>query len=243
MALLSGRTAVVTGAAQGIGFAIAAAFANEGANLVIADLRPEAAHAAAASLGGLGVGCDVSVGAQIDALVRAAADRFGSVDVFVNNAGITRDATMRRMSEEMFDEVIGVHLRGTWLGTRAAAGVMREQGRGGSIVNLSSITGRVGMPGQTNYTAAKAGIVGLTKSAAKEVGFAGIRVNAIMPGLIRTAMTDALGEDVLADRVKDIALRRLGEPAEIAQAALFLASDMASYVTGTVIEVTGGRHM
>jgi 3-oxoacyl-[acyl-carrier protein] reductase len=247
MALLDGRTAVITGSAQGIGFAIAEAFAAEGANVVIADINGDAATASAERLGigdrAFGVSCNVTKGADVDALVSAATDRFGSLDVFVNNAGITRDATMRKMTEDMFDEVIAVHLRGTWLGTRAASTAMREQTNGGSIVNISSISGKVGLLGQTNYSAAKAGIVGLTKAAAKEVGFAKVRVNAVMPGLIRTPMTEDMREDIKEARLKEIALARMGESAEIAQPVLFLASDMSSYITGAVLEVTGGRHM
>ncbi|RNI24699.1 3-oxoacyl-ACP reductase FabG [Flexivirga caeni] len=247
MALLDQRTAVITGSAQGIGYAIAEALAAEGANIVIVDLDADAAGAAAARLNigdrAAGVACNVADGADVEGVVRAAVDRFGSLDVFVNNAGITRDATMRKMTEQMFDEVIAVHLRGTWLGTRAASAVMREQEQGGSIVNISSISGKVGLLGQTNYSAAKAGILGLTKAAAKEVGFAGVRVNSVMPGLIRTPMTEGMREDILQTRLKEIALGRMGEAAEIAQAVLFMASDMSSYITGAVLEVTGGRHM
>ncbi len=247
MSLLEGRTAVVTGSAQGIGYAIAETFAAAGANLVIADIDGDAAAEAATRLGiggrAIGVACDVTSGDDVTSLTRAAVERFGSLDVFVNNAGITRDATMRKMTEEMFDQVIAVHLRGSWLGTRAAADVMREQPGGGSIVNISSISGKVGLLGQTNYSAAKAGMVGLTKAAAKEVGFANVRVNAVQPGLIRTPMTEGMREDIKEARLKEIALGRMGEAAEIAQAVLFLASDMSSYVTGAVLEVTGGRHM
>ncbi|ALJ19241.1 3-oxoacyl-ACP reductase FabG [Microbacterium sp. No. 7] len=245
MPLLQDRTAVVTGAAQGIGYAIAEALAAEGANIVIADLNADAASAAAERLGigdrAIGVATDVSKGEDVTALIAAAKDRFGSLDVFVNNAGITRDATMRKMTEDMFDQVIAVHLRGSWLGTRAAADVMRDQPSGGSIINISSISGKIGNPGQTNYSAAKAGIVGLTKAAAKEVGFAKVRVNAVQPGLIRTAMTEAMPEAALKERLAGIPLGRMGEPAEIAQAVLFLASDMSSYITGITIEVAGGR--
>ncbi|MCI0142623.1 3-oxoacyl-ACP reductase FabG [Arthrobacter bambusae] len=247
MALLKDRTAVITGSAQGIGYAIAEAFAAEGANVVIADINADAANEAAAQLAignrAIGAACNVAVAEDIDALVQAATNTFGTLDVFVNNAGITRDATMRKMTEEMFDQVISVHLRGSWLGTRAASNIMRNQRHGGSIVNISSISGKVGLLGQTNYSAAKAGIVGLTKAAAKEVGFANVRVNSVMPGLIRTPMTEGMREDIKEARLKEIALGRMGEPAEIAQAVLFLASDMSSYISGAVIEVTGGRHM
>lgn len=247
MALLAGRTAVITGSAQGIGYAIAEALAVEGANIVVADINAVAAADAASRLGigarAIGVGCDVAKASDVDALIDAALATFESLDVFVNNAGITRDASMRKMTEEMFDQVIAVHLRGSWLGTRAAANIMRDQSSGGSIVNISSISGKVGLVGQTNYSAAKAGVIGLTKAAAKEVGFAGVRVNAVQPGLIRTPMTEGMREDILEARLKEIALGRMGEPSEIAQAALFLASDMSSYISGAVIEVTGGRHM
>lgn len=145
----------------------------------------------------MGLVCNVTRAEDIDFLVTAAKDRFGSLDVMVNNAGITRDATIRKMTEEEFDQVIGVHLKGCWLGTRAASKIMREQDKGDSIINVSSISGKVGVLGQMNYSAAKAGIVGLTKAAAKEVGFANVRVNAIQPGLIRTPMTDVLREDVM----------------------------------------------
>jgi len=245
--LLDGRTAVITGGAQGLGFAIAEAFAAAGANLVLGDMNGDAVEEAAARLGigdrAIGVRADVTDADDITALVRTAVDRFGALDVMVNNAGITRDATMRKMPLEDFDLVIGVHLRGSWLGTRAAADVMRELGRGGSIINMSSISGKVGNPGQTNYSAAKAGIVGLTKAAAKEVGFAGIRVNALQPGIIETPMTAALSEEIRASRLADVPLGRFGQPAEVAQVAVFLASDMSSYLTGITIEIAGGRNI
>ncbi|WP_026932238.1 3-oxoacyl-ACP reductase FabG [Glycomyces tenuis] len=245
MALLERRTAVITGAAQGLGFAIAQACLAEGANVVIGDL--DGAAAAAARLAGedraVGLACDVTSEADVDRLLAAAVAAFGGVDVMVNNAGITRDKTMRKMTLDDFGAVIDVHLRGTWLGTRAAASVMREQGRGGSIVNMSSISGKVGNPGQTNYSAAKAGIVGLTKAAAKEVGFAGVRVNALQPGIIETAMTRKLSDEVRASRLADVPLGRFGRPEEVAQAAVFLASDMSSYLTGVTIEIAGGRNL
>jgi 3-oxoacyl-[acyl-carrier protein] reductase len=246
MGLLEGRTAAITGAAQGIGLAIARTFAAQGATVVIGDLDGAAAERAAAGLvaeGGRAVAlaCDVRLEADMDRLIAEAVET-GSLDVMVNNAGITRDATMRKMTLEDFRLVIDVHLQGTWLGTRAAAAVMREQGRG-SIINLSSISGKVGMLGQTNYSAAKAGIVGLTKAAAKEVAHAGVRVNAIQPGLIRTAMTEAMRPDVWDQKLAEIPMGRAGEPTDVADVALFLASDLSSYMTGTVLEVSGGRHL
>ncbi len=246
MALLAGRTAVVTGAAQGLGFAIAQRFIEEGARVVLGDVNVEATQAAADKLGGPDVAralrCDVTAAAEVDALIAGAVDTFGGLDVMVNNAGITRDATMRKMSEDDFDKVISVHLKGTWNGLRAAAAVMRENKRG-AIVNMSSISGKVGMVGQTNYSAAKAGIVGMTKAASKELAYLGVRVNAIAPGLIRSAMTEAMPQRIWDSKVAEVPLGRAGEPDEVANVALFLASDLSSYMTGTVLEVTGGRHL
>ena len=246
MALLDGRTAVITGGAQGIGFAIAERFVAEGARVVVGDLNPEATEAAVAALGGPSVAkaatCNVVEAAEVEALVGAAVDTFGSLDIMVNNAGITRDATMRKMTEEQFDQVIAVHLKGSWNGTRLAAAIMREA-KSGAIVNISSISGKVGLVGQTNYSAAKAGIVGLTKAAAKEVAHLGVRVNAIQPGLIRSAMTEAMPQRIWDQKLAEIPMGRAAEPGEVASVALFLASDLSSYMTGTVLEVTGGRHI
>ncbi|MHB9757128.1 3-oxoacyl-ACP reductase FabG [Streptomyces sp. BYX5S] len=246
MALLAGKTAVITGGAQGIGLAIARTYVREGARVVLGDLNLEAAEAAAKELGGPAVAravrCDITEAAEVDALIRAAIDTFGSLDVMVNNAGITRDATLRTMTEDQFDQVIDVHLKGTWNGTRKAAAVMREQKRG-AIVNISSLSGKVGMVGQTNYSAAKAGIVGLSKAAAKEMAHHGVRVNAIQPGLIRSAMTEAMPQKAWDQKMAEIPMRRAGEVDEVASVALFLACDLSSYMTGTVLEVTGGRFM
>jgi len=246
MPLLDGRTAVVTGGAQGIGFAIAERYVAEGARVVLGDLDLAATEAAVEILGGRDVAaavrCDVTDAASVEALINTAVDAFGGLDVMVNNAGITRDATMRKMTEEQFDQVIAVHLKGTWNGTRKAADLMREN-KSGAIVNISSISGKVGLVGQTNYSAAKAGIVGLTKAAAKEVAHLGVRINAIQPGLIRSAMTEAMPQRIWDSKLAEIPMARAGEPAEVANVALFLASDLSSYMTGTVLEVTGGRHI
>src|SRR3954453_21088796 len=243
MGLLDDRAAIVTGAAQGIGFEIAKLFTAEGASVVLADIDAERANAAAERLDrAVGVACDVTVPGDVDALVAHCVETYGGLDVMVNNAGITRDATMRKMSLEDFDAVLSVHLRGAWLGTRAASLAMREQGSG-AIVNMSSISGKVGNIGQTNYSAAKAGIVGLTKASAKELARSGVRVNAVQPGLIRTPMTEGMREDIWRKRLEEIPMERFGEPAEVASVVTFLASEMSSYMTGTVLEVTGGRHM
>lgn len=241
--LLAGRVTLVTGAAQGIGFAVARTFAAAGASVVVADVDQGAAEEAANELpAGLAVGCDVTSEGDVQAAVTAALDAFGQLDVMVNNAGFTRDATMRNLSLDDFKAVLDVHVVGAWLGTRAAAAVMREQ-RSGSIINVSSLSGKQGNPGQTNYSAAKAGIVGLTKAAAKELGRHGVRVNAVQPGLIETAMIAAMRPEVLESRLAEIPLGRLGQPGDVANVALFLASDLSSYLTGTVIEITGGRGM
>ncbi|WP_040700057.1 3-oxoacyl-ACP reductase FabG [Nocardia vinacea] len=242
--LLSGKTAVVTGAAGGIGLAIAQLFHEHGAGVVLADLNEKGAHAAAESVGGhaIGIGCDMTDEDSVQGLVDETVRWAGGLDVFVNNAGVTRDASLRKMTVADFDTVIAVHLRGTWLGLRAASAVMREAGHG-AIINMSSLSGKSGNPGQTNYSAAKAGIVGMTKAAAKELAHKGVRVNAIQPGLIHTAMTEAMPPEVFAEREAAIPMKRAGQPHEVAGAALFLASDLASYMTGAVLEVGGGRLM
>ncbi|MCX6398443.1 MAG: 3-oxoacyl-ACP reductase FabG [Propionibacteriales bacterium] len=242
--LLEGRTAIVTGAAQGIGLAIATTLASHGARVTIADLDGAKAAAAAAAIGASarGVACDVTDEASVASLVAGAVEAHGGLDVLVNNAGITRDASLKKMTLENFQAVITVHLQGTWLGVRAASEVMREAKRG-SIINISSMSGKSGNPGQTNYSAAKAGIVGMTKAAAKELAHHGVRVNAIQPGLIRTPMTEAMTAEAYAATEATIPMRRAGEPGEIANVVAFLASDLSSYMTGAVLEVSGGRGM
>ena len=240
--LLAERVAIVTGAGQGIGREIARTLHAHGARVVLVDLDGDAAKAAADELDGLGLACDVTSEEQVKAVVRDTVGQFGRLDVFVNNAGITRDASLKKMTVDQFDAVITVHLRGTWLGVREASAVMREA-KTGSIINISSLSGKSGNPGQTNYSAAKAGIVGLTKAAAKELAHHNVRVNAVQPGLIRTPMTAAMPPEVFAEREAAVPMKRAGEPAEVAGAVVFLASDLASYITGTVIEVGGGRYI
>ncbi len=243
MRLLEGRNAVVTGGAQGIGQATARLLAEHGARVVVADLDEGAAKAVVADLphGGAAVRCDVRSPEDTRAAVQAC-QALGSVDVVVNNAGITRDATLRKLTLDDWDAVLDVHLKGAFLMSQAAAAVMREQ-RSGAIVNISSISGKVGMVGQSNYSAAKAGMVGLTKATAKELAHLGVRVNVVQPGLIRTAMTETLRQDVWDQKMAEIPMGRAGEPEEVAAVVLFLASDLSSYLTGAVLEVTGGRFM
>ncbi|BAP95783.1 3-ketoacyl-(acyl-carrier-protein) reductase [Mycobacteroides abscessus subsp. abscessus] len=245
--LLADKVAVVTGAAQGIGREIARVLHGHGARVVLADLDGDAAQQAAADIDDRagncsGVACDVTSEEGMRSLVSGTALQYGRLDVFVNNAGITRDMSLRKMTVADFDAVITVHLRGTWLGVREATTVMRAQ-KAGSIVNISSLSGKSGNPGQTNYSAAKAGIVGLTKAAAKEVAHHNVRINAIQPGLIRTPMTAAMAPEIFAEREAAVPMKRAGEPAEVAGAVVFLASELSSYVTGSVIEVGGGRYM
>lgn len=245
--LLARKAAVVTGSARGIGFEIARTYASQGAAVVVSDIDEAACRAAADELAAAGhrviaVPCDVRVEDAVAALADAATERFGSLDVWVNNAGITRDATMLRMELADFRLVVDVHMTGCWLGTRAAARRMKLQGSG-SIVNMSSLSAKVGTIGQTNYSGAKAGIVGITKAAARELARSGVRVNAIQPALIATAMTERMPPDTLSARVAEIPMQRIGQPVDVANTALFLASDLASYITGTVTEVAGGRHM
>lgn len=241
--LLLGRTALITGAAQGLGASMAQVFVAAGANVVVADIDGEAADATAAELpAALGVSCDVTSEDSMAAAVEAATSAYGSLDVLVNNAGFTRDASLRNLTFDDFKAVLDVHLHGAWLGIRAAADVMREQ-KSGSIINVSSMSGKQGNPGQTNYSAAKAGVIGMTKAAAKELGRHNVRVNVIQPGLIDTAMIQTMKPEVLESRIAEIPLGRLGQPADVANTALFLASDMASYLTGITIEISGGRGM
>jgi 3-oxoacyl-[acyl-carrier protein] reductase len=246
MSLLNEQIALVTGAGQGIGLSITEALLEHGASVLLCDVAEDQVSAAASRLNaGVRVAaarCDVTRNIDVEQAVASCVQKFGRVDILVNNAGITRDAYIAKMTEEAFDAVLGVSLKGSWLATRAVAPIMREQ-RSGSIINVSSLSGKMGNPAQTNYSAAKAGMIGLTKASAKEFGSAGVRVNAVMPGLIRSAMTLAMKPEIYAAKEKEVPLQRAGEPHEVAGAVVFLASPLASYITGAVIEVTGGRSM
>lgn len=242
--MLAGQAAIVTGAAQGLGLAIAQALVEQGASVLLADVNAAQAQQAAESLnvGGRAIasGCDVTKASDHDMLVQTCLEKFGRIDILVNNAGVTRDSYIAKMSEDAFDAVLNVSLKGAWLGTKAVATLFREQ-KGGSIINVSSLSGKIGNPGQTNYSAAKAGMIGLTKAAAKELGPSNVRVNAVMPGLIRSAMTLGMKPEIFAAKEREVPMARAGEPHEVAGAVVFLCSDLASYVNGAVIEVTGGR--
>jgi 3-oxoacyl-[acyl-carrier protein] reductase len=245
--LLKGKTAIITGAARGIGKAIAIRFAGEGCNIAFTDLAiDDNAKATEKEIAALGVKVKAyaSNAANFDdthAVVNEIVKDFGQVDILVNNAGITRDGLMMRMSEQQWDSVINVNLKSAFNFIHALTPVMMKQ-RAGSIINMSSVVGVHGNAGQANYSASKAGMIGLAKSVAKELGSRGIRANAIAPGFIITEMTHGLSDEVRAEWIKQIPLRRGGTPEDVANAALFLASDLSSYITGQVIQIDGGMN-
>ncbi|MDR1866390.1 MAG: 3-oxoacyl-[acyl-carrier-protein] reductase [Bacteroidales bacterium] len=247
MKLLEGKTAVVTGAARGIGKAIALKFASQGANVAITDLSyDENAKAVEAELAKLGVKAKAyaSNAANYDdtqKIVAEIAGEFGRIDILVNNAGITKDGALKRMTEDQWDAVIAVNLKSVFNFTKAVQPVMWKQGSG-SIINMSSVVGVSGNANQSNYSASKAGIIGFTKSTAKEMGTRGIRTNAIAPGFIETEMTGALPEEIRKSWNEKIPLRRAGSTDDVANVALFLASELSSYVSGQVINVCGGMN-
>ena len=248
MGLLTGKTALVTGAARGIGKAIALKFAAEGANVAFTDLvideNGQATEAEIAAFGvkAKGYASNAADFAQTEEVVKQVKEDFGSIDILVNNAGITRDGLMMRMSEQQWDMVINVNLKSAFNFIHACTPIMMRQ-KAGSIINMASVVGVHGNAGQANYSASKAGMIALAKSIAQELGSRGIRANAIAPGFIMTAMTDALSEEVKAEWCKKIPLRRGGTPEDVANIATFLASDMSSYVSGQVIQVDGGMNM
>ena len=244
MKLLEGKTALITGAARGIGKAIALKFAQEGANIAFTDLEvnPETEQEIAA----LGVraksyASNAADFVQTEQVVGQVKEEFGSIDILVNNAGITKDGLMLRMSEQQWDAVIAVNLKSAFNFIHACVPIMMRQ-RGGSIINMASVVGVHGNAGQANYAASKAGLIALAKSIAQEMGPKGIRANAIAPGFIETAMTAALPDDVREEWKEKIPLRRGGQVEDIANTALYLASDLSSYVTGQVIQVDGGMN-
>lgn len=245
MKLLEGKIALVTGASRGIGKAIARQFAEAGANVAFTYIHnKEKAEAVVSELEALGVKakaycCDASDFAATETLIKTVLADFGRIDILVNNAGKTADTLMMRMSETQWDEVIATNLKSVYNTIHACAPVMLKQ-RAGSIINMSSVVGIYGNAGQANYAASKAGIIGLTKSMAKELGSRGIRVNAIAPGFIETDMTAGLFDEMKDNTMKAIALRRLGKPEDVARCALFLASELSSYVTGQVLSCDGG---
>ena len=234
----------VTGGAAGIGRVTAEAFAREGAKLAICDVNPDAGEAAANALGPEASfeKVDVASEAAVSAWADAVAKRYGRIDVLVNNAGITRDALLLRMKEADWDLVLNINLKGAFLCTRAAVRVMAQQ-RSGRIVNVASVVGVVGNVGQANYVASKAGLIGLTKTVAREFAARGITVNAVAPGFIETQMTAVLSDKVKAAFLAQIPLGRAGSPEEVAAAVTFLASDQAAYLTGQVLHVSGGMYM
>jgi len=247
MGLFDGKVALVTGAARGIGQAIALKLAREGADVALCDLQAEWLEETAAGVEAAGckaarIAVDVSNGEAVQAAVASAIEVLGKIDILVNNAGITKDTLMMRMSEEDWDAVLSVNLKGAFLFTKAAARPMMKQ-RSGVVVNIASIIGLIGNAGQCNYAASKAGVIALTKSAAKELASRNVRVNAVAPGFIQTKMTDALSEDVRAKMLEAIPLKRLGTCDDVADAVVFLAGDASSYMTGQVLTVSGGMVM
>jgi 3-oxoacyl-[acyl-carrier protein] reductase len=244
MNLLQGKTALITGASRGIGKAIAEKFADEGANLILTDLfYDDNAKALEEQLSANGVkvkmyASDASKFDQAQSVVEEAAKEFGPIHILVNNAGITRDTLLMRMTEDQWDLVMNVNLKSVFNLTKAVQSLMLKQ-RNGSIINMSSVVGVSGNAGQANYSASKAGIIGFTKTIARELGSRNIRCNAIAPGFILTEMTDKLPEDVRKEWAEKIPLKRGGTPEEVAKVALFLASDLSSYVSGQVIQVCG----
>ena len=244
---LAGRTAIVTGGTRGIGLAIARALAEDGASVVVSGrdaARLDAAVKEIESLSGsaLGVAADQSKREDCDRLMDAAKERFGRVDVVVNNAGITRDQLLVRMKDDDWDQVMDTNLRGVFLMTRVAAKSMMRQ-RSGRIINITSTAGAMGNPGQVNYSAAKAGVIGLTKAAARELAHWNILVNAVAPGLIETDMTAVISAEAREGLLQQVPLKRMGAAREVAEVVRFLAGDGATYVTGQTIHVNGGLYM
>jgi 3-oxoacyl-[acyl-carrier protein] reductase len=246
--MLTGKTALVTGASRGIGRAIALSLAEAGADVAVNYAGSEASAAEVVGLiEGMGrkafkIKADVSSVQEVEEMFKQVLESFGKLDILVNNAGITRDNLLMRMKEDEFDQVIATNLKGVFNCLKAATRPMMKQ-RYGRIINISSVVGVLGNPGQVNYVAAKAGVIGMTKATAKELSSRGITVNAVAPGFIETDMTDKLTEETRSQLLQQIPLARLGQPDDIAKAVRFLASDDASYMTGQTIHVDGGMYM
>jgi 3-oxoacyl-[acyl-carrier protein] reductase len=244
---LTGKVALVTGAAQGIGKAIALLLARNGADIVVSDVNLEKAEETSKEVHALGrsamaIKVDVSRLDDVEKMVETLLERFGKIDILVNNAGIARDKLILRMTEEDWDAVLGVNLKGTFNCTKAAIRPMSKQ-RSGKIVNIASVVGEMGNTGQANYSASKAGVIGFTKTMAREFAQRGINVNAVAPGYIQTPMTDALPEKAKEELKRLIPMERLGQPEDVAQAVLFLVSEASSYITGHILKVNGGIYM
>ncbi|HEX30414.1 TPA: 3-oxoacyl-[acyl-carrier-protein] reductase [Candidatus Poribacteria bacterium] len=245
--ILKDKVAIITGSARGIGKSIATLFARQGAKVVISDIADEIGEKTAQEIRELGgeaiyLHCDVSDPEDVERLIRSTVESFGRLDILVNNAGITRDSLLVRMRDEDWNRVISINLTGTFNCTRAAAKVMMRQ-RDGCIINIASVAGIMGNVGQVNYSASKAGVIGITKSAARELAGRGVRVNAIAPGFIMTEMTAKLPEAERERILEMVPLGKPGTPEDVANVALFLASDAARYITGQVIRVDGGMVM
>lgn len=243
---LTGKAVVVTGGARGIGRAIVEAFLDAGAKVMIADVLDDVGSATVGELSARGevayAHCDVTSAADTQSAIEKTVERFGAVDVLVNNAGITKDTLFIRMDEAAWDRVLSINLKGAFLMSQAAAKVMMKA-RQGSIVNISSVVGLMGNFGQANYSASKAGLIGLTKSVAKELAPRNVTCNAVAPGYIQTEMTEHLPEAAKEAFLYNIPLKRPGLPADVASVVLFLASEAATYITGQVIQVDGGMLM
>jgi len=244
---LKDKVSVVTGGARGIGREIALLFARNGSDIALLDVNADALEATRKEIESIGRSClvsvvDVTKGAEVDIFVQKTLDKFKKIDILVNNAGITRDGLLVRMSEADWDAVLGVNLKGAFNCTRAVSKIMMKQ-RDGRIVNMASIIGIMGNAGQANYAASKGGLIAFTKTVAKELASRNVRANAIAPGFIQTDMTAKLTEEVKSEMLKHIPLGKLGTPADVANLALFLASDDSAYITGQVVQVDGGMVM
>jgi 3-oxoacyl-[acyl-carrier protein] reductase len=241
---LDGQVALVTGAARGLGRIIAQTLAAAGAKAACIDVNVDALSDTVSLIRGAGgtaepLACDVTDSNRVNQVVDEVLEKWGALNILVNNAGITRDNVIVRMKDEQWDAVLNINLRGTFLFTRAAARPMMKS-RQGRIINVASVSGLMGNPGQANYSASKAGVIGLTRTVAKELASRNVTVNAVAPGFIATDMTAALGEEILQEVCKHIPLGRLGEPQDVADAVLFLASEAASFITGHILTIDGG---